>query len=527
MEKILLFILCLCAVSAYSQTSDITIATISNYNQWGWDAVVMKNGIITLATIPAIGGRVMQYDLGNHPSVYVNPSELGNTYTPFPNGNWPDFGGFKNWPSPQGSWSNGGWPPPPNLDYGTYTIQDTIQTADSVAFSISSPVEQWYTPGIRFNRTATIYPGTSRVKMEQTIINTGNSSVSWGVWGITQSIAKHTGKTDFQNFWAYFPINPNSVFGETGASPQGGSQSWMGEVAPGVYGVQYNPENNKIFADPDKGWIAYAVLSDTIVFIKTFQVFEGMTYPDGGARVSVYVNNSTEAYMEIETKAPVVHLTANGGSYTFTENWWTAKVLAPVLDANNVGAIAARLSYNSDSKILSARYGIFHEGFAKVVCFDSQSQILLNGQSHPASPIREFQLGETITIPSGASVVKVQVYNSQGKLVGTLDSANVSDLVTAVNVKKNNVPLKCHLSPNYPNPFNGGTVITFFCPTSTQGTLKVFDILGREIAVLESGVLSPGEHKCTWNPGSTSSGVYIVKLAAGGVQQIQKMIYLR
>ena len=57
------------AASVQSQTT--TIQTLSNYNQWGWEAVVMQNGLITVATVPAIGARVMQYDLGDHPSGHL------------------------------------------------------------------------------------------------------------------------------------------------------------------------------------------------------------------------------------------------------------------------------------------------------------------------------------------------------------------------------------------------------------------------------------------------------------------------
>ena len=99
----------------YGQPSTITIQTVSNYNQWKWDTtIVMKNDLITMATVPAIGGRVMQYDLGTLPSMMVNSREFGNKYTPA-SGGYHNFGGFKNWPSPQNVWP-GTWPPPPTLD---------------------------------------------------------------------------------------------------------------------------------------------------------------------------------------------------------------------------------------------------------------------------------------------------------------------------------------------------------------------------------------------------------------------------
>jgi hypothetical protein len=89
----------------HGQTSNVTVQTVSNYNQWKWDTtIVMQNGLITMATVPSIGGRVMQYDLGNLPSIMINSSLLGKTYTPASNSNWYNFGGYKTWPSPQSVW---------------------------------------------------------------------------------------------------------------------------------------------------------------------------------------------------------------------------------------------------------------------------------------------------------------------------------------------------------------------------------------------------------------------------------------
>lgn len=116
-----------------------SIELIENHNGWGWDAWVMQNDLITVATVPVIGARIMQYDLDEHTSIYVNDDELENTYTPTSSGFfYPNFGGFKNWPAPQEVWN---WPPPPTLDYGSYeAVVDT--SIDSVSLIVTSPIEQ-------------------------------------------------------------------------------------------------------------------------------------------------------------------------------------------------------------------------------------------------------------------------------------------------------------------------------------------------------------------------------------------------
>ena len=527
MRKTYILLASLHYILLQAQDSNLTLQSISNYKAWGWDAVVMQNGLIIIATEPAIGGRVMQYDLGNFPSILVNSSLFDTTFTPAKNGNWYNFGGYKTWPAPQSAWSQGGWPPPPTLDYGAYTIDDTSRTKDSVSVAISSSTEQWYAPGIKFKRNATMYPGTSRVRMDETIINEGTTAVNWSMWSITQSIVNHPGKTDYQNYWAYFPVNPNSHYGQSGVSPQGNSSSWKGEVAPGIYGVQFYPDNQKIFADPDKGWIAYADRSDTAVFAKTFPIFEDAQYPDNGARVSVYVSgNGLPPYMEIEVKGPMVELAANGGEYDFTENWWAAKVRDPIVDVDSVGAIAERLAYDPIAQTLSAVYGVFYSGTAKAVFTDAKGEILYEGVPHFVTPLSEFLFQENLAIPNGAATVQIRVYNNADELVGVLDTAAVSHL-TAVAAKSPAAISSFYLLPNYPNPFNGGTVLTFFCPRSAQGSLRIYNLLGKEIATLQTGALSVGEHRYVWKPENMASGVYIARLEVVGVRQIQKLIYIR
>jgi hypothetical protein len=62
-----------------AQPADSEINTITDHNGWGWTSIVQTNGIITLTTVPDIGARIMQYDLGDQVFFYVNPGEIGNT----------------------------------------------------------------------------------------------------------------------------------------------------------------------------------------------------------------------------------------------------------------------------------------------------------------------------------------------------------------------------------------------------------------------------------------------------------------
>ncbi len=529
MRKICLLLICVGVAVVHGQTSTVTIQTVSNYNQWKWDTtIVMQNDLITLATVPAIGGRVMQYNLGSLPSIMVNSTLFGKKFAPA-SGGYHNFGGFKNWPSPQNIWP-GTWPPPPTLDYGAYTILDTNRTNDSASLSILSPIEKWVAPNIQFLRRTTIFSGSSRVRMEQTIINNAAKDTSWGMWSIVQAIVNHPGKTDSENYWAYFPINPKSVYGAGGVKPDLASKAWKGVVAPDVYGVQFVAESKKIFADPDKGWIAHTSLSDTVVFARTFPVFEGMTYPDNGARTTVYVSGvsaSDPLYMEIEVKSPVVLLAANGGRYTFTENWWAAKVRAPILDVDSVGIIAKKISSISGTDILSGIYGVFYTGTAKIAFLDAQGRTLTEGRSHTVTPLAEFYLQETMPIPGNAMTAEVRVYNTKNELLGILERTTVSLLPTAVNARAQGIASEYRLEQNYPNPFNPSTVVSYQLPVQGHVMLRIYDVLGRAVATLVDETKEAGRYEVAFDASRLTSGIYFSRLESNGRLLTKRMTLLK
>lgn len=79
----------------------------------------------------------------------------------------------------------------------------------------------------------------------------------------------------------------------------------------------------------------------------------------------------------------------------------------------------------------------------------------------------------------------------------------------------------------YPNPFNPTTNIEFYIPKSEFVTLKVYNILGEEVAALVSNRLSAGSYKYDWDASSLASGVYLYRIQAGSYVESKKMILLR
>lgn len=99
------------------------------------------------------------------------------------------------------------------------------------------------------------------------------------------------------------------------------------------------------------------------------------------------------------------------------------------------------------------------------------------------------------------------------------------------NNEFNSKPTELKLEQNYPNPFNPNTVISYRLPASGNVTLKVFDILGNEVATLVDEYKPAGNYEVEFKPSSikhhTSSGIYFYQLKAGDFVQTKKMILLR
>jgi len=497
---------------------NVELNLVENYNNWGWDSWVMQNGLITITTVPVIGARIMQFDLGGHPSIFINPEELGKTYTPQSSSGWPNFGGFKNWPAPQNEWN---WPPPPTLDFGLYNAIAT-PTQDSVSLEVVSPIEQWRTPNLQFKRKTTIYNNSSRVKVQQTIINVANTQQDWSIWDVTQHITNHPGETDFENFRVYFPINPESEFGSDGVRLSAGSNAWLGEITDGIYGVQFLPESKKIFADSHLGWIAYVDERDGYVYAKTFGIDDEASYPDDGARVEVWIN-ADPYYLEVEVLSPIISLAADSGKYTFTENWWAAKIEnGPILSVNQAGVVT-QFEYLESFGRLSGSFGVFHDAFARLEYLDESGSIVTSTDTIKVTPLERFVYDEPFSPLEGVVYVRMVLLDIDLNLIGVLVLESIETLLTS-NELFNEAPNDFQLSQNYPNPFNPSTNISYTLPIASDVTIEVFNMLGQSVGLIESSFKSSGNHITEFDGSSLSSGIYIYRIEAGDFVQTRRMV---
>jgi hypothetical protein len=117
------------------------------------------------------------------------------------------------------------------------------------------------------------------------------------------------------------------------------------------------------------------------------------------------------------------------------------------------------------------------------------------------------------------------IEESKGYWAIYLGSHNIG--VTSVQNGQGQIPTNTILYQNYPNPFNPTTEIKFSIPNRAYVILRIFDLLGREVAMLANEMLGAGVHTVTWNARTAASGVYFYQLRVGSFSQTKKLVLVR
>ena len=117
-----------------------------------------------------------------------------------------------------------------------------------------------------------------------------------------------------------------------------------------------------------------------------------------------------------------------------------------------------------------------------------------------------------------------QVRGGVSKIVSFMFNYAVT---TGIANRDENLPGSFSLRQNYPNPFNPSTTIEFALPKSAFVTLKVYNLLGEEVATLVAEQRSAGIHRFNWDASGLASGVYLYRLEVGAFVQSKKLILMR
>jgi len=99
--------------------------------------------------------------------------------------------------------------------------------------------------------------------------------------------------------------------------------------------------------------------------------------------------------------------------------------------------------------------------------------------------------------------------------------------ITSIHDDYSDLPVGLFLGPNYPNPFNSSTSISYSIAASGHASLLVYNIVGQKVATLFSGVQQAGAHKAVWDAAGVPSGVYFARLESGAGSRSIKMVVLK
>ena len=140
--------------------------------------------------------------------------------------------------------------------------------------------------------------------------------------------------------------------------------------------------------------------------------------------------------------------------------------------------------------------------------------------------------GGQVSRPSVTAFITITIVGDSISGNPTLGAVfHVDDLslsgVSAAGESSPEIPGDMTLAQNFPNPFNPTTRIDFRTTEAGPVTLRVYDLLGREVATLVDESLFPGVHSRSFDASAIPSGMYLYRLTAGGRSESRKMMLLR
>ena len=165
-------------------------------------------------------------------------------------------------------------------------------------------------------------------------------------------------------------------------------------------------------------------------------------------------------------------------------------------------------------------------GMDKKSTLGTEIRILVNGDLNTT-------IHTSCSKPIGPGLVKgdflvISGYSrTGGALCPIVPCPTCNNVVGKMASKVSSAPNDFSLSQNAPNPFNPITTISFSLPYSSNVTLKVYNMLGEQIATLTDGIFSAGVHSVEWNASEFSSGIYFYRIETGSFVDTKKLLLLK
>jgi hypothetical protein len=136
-----------------------------------------------------------------------------------------------------------------------------------------------------------------------------------------------------------------------------------------------------------------------------------------------------------------------------------------------------------------------------------------------------FYLG--VTYWYGTQGQGQQIVYGQRRFLGDYNTGSILGTTGVSPAQEKGLPARYSLGQNYPNPFNPTTNVEFNLPVTSQAQLRVYNMLGQEVATLVNGPFAVGRHTVTFDASHLASGIYLYRLVAGSYINTMKMVLVK
>ncbi|MFZ1081635.1 MAG: phospholipase D-like domain-containing protein [Candidatus Kryptoniota bacterium] len=173
--------------------------------------------------------------------------------------------------------------------------------------------------------------------------------------------------------------------------------------------------------------------------------------------------------------------------------------------------------------------GLLHHKYAVIDADNPKADDIVITGSHNWSTSAETMNDENTLIIHSARIANLYLQEFKARYI----EAGGSDNILGVRQIGNNIPKSFGLSQNYPNPFNPSTVISYQLAAASHVTLKIYDVLGREVATLVDQKQNAGYYSFSFDASKFASGVYFCRIQAqnqdgsGKFTSVKKLLYMK
>lgn len=407
--------------------------TTRDVNWRGWPAIEQTNGLLTLRTVPAAGGRTLSLEIGGDDAFLVFPDQQGKTYPADSREKVVHFGGHYTAIGPERTWNVEEQPFNPLS--GPYQAERRTDSSDAHELRMTSRAGRAKGAMVAMARSLTLARGHTHVVVDETLINRGSAPLDIQAWDFTQIDAVNHFKPDrpLRRISVYLPTpryDGRKRYHVFGWGDKAAHAQFDESLPTDVLAIHYTGATFKISSHPSMWWIATVDHDSGWTYIKAFDAQTGARYPENEGPVEVYGSAWDRArgwaFLEMELLTGLARL-APGAALQQREHWYATVCKGPVLAFTPVGVVCQPLQAARDGAYfdVSGRFGVFYLGAAAFRVLGEGDAVLFESEPVPIDPRREFLASTTLPSGEGARRISLVVYDHRRRPVSELASVPI------------------------------------------------------------------------------------------------------